>query len=55
MSTTEPFKRLIGHWQGTCRLWFEPDKLADDQFAMNAHNVTPEGDEAKAMETIYRR
>lgn len=22
-------KSLEGHWEGTCRTWFEPDKLAD--------------------------
>ena len=23
-------KSLIGSWEGTCRTWFEPDKLADE-------------------------
>jgi hypothetical protein len=23
-------KTLIGSWEGTCRTWFEPDKLADE-------------------------
>lgn len=22
--------RLVGRWKGTCRTWFEPDKLADE-------------------------
>jgi Protein of unknown function (DUF1579) len=24
------FPKMIGKWQGTCRTWFEPDKLADE-------------------------
>lgn len=24
------FGKLIGEWEGTCRTWFEPDKLADE-------------------------
>ena len=24
------FEKLSGHWAGTCRTWFEPDKLADE-------------------------
>lgn len=24
------FEKLIGNWEGTCRTWFEPDKLADE-------------------------
>ncbi len=24
------FKRLVGEWEGICRTWFEPDKLADE-------------------------
>ena len=24
------FPRMIGKWQGTCRTWFEPGKLADE-------------------------
>tara|TARA_R110002049_G_scaffold285698_2_gene466811 strand:+ start:20731 stop:21246 length:516 start_codon:yes stop_codon:yes gene_type:complete len=26
----EMLQRLCGHWQGTCRTWFEPDQLADE-------------------------
>jgi hypothetical protein len=24
------FEKLVGEWSGTCRTWFEPDKLADE-------------------------
>jgi len=24
------FEKLIGKWEGTCRTWFQPDKLADE-------------------------
>lgn len=24
------FRRLSGRWEGTCRTWFEPDRLADE-------------------------
>ena len=24
------FQKLVGDWEGTCRTWFEPDKLADE-------------------------
>ncbi len=24
------FEKLTGKWQGSCRTWFEPDKLADE-------------------------
>ena len=24
------FKKLIGKWEGTCKTWFEPGKLADE-------------------------
>ena len=24
------FKKLIGKWEGSCRTWFEPDRLADE-------------------------
>ncbi len=30
MNQTELFKKLTGNWQGSCRTWFEPDKLADE-------------------------
>lgn len=26
----ELLKSLVGSWEGTCRTWFEPDKLADE-------------------------
>ncbi len=26
----EIFNSLIGYWEGTCRTWFEPGKLADE-------------------------
>lgn len=26
----ELFEKLTGEWQGTCRTWFEPEKLADE-------------------------
>lgn len=29
MSENELFESLIGRWEGTCRTWFEPEKLAD--------------------------
>jgi hypothetical protein len=24
------FEKMIGKWEGNCRTWFEPDKLADE-------------------------
>lgn len=30
MSEKEIFNRLKGKWQGICRTWFEPGKLADE-------------------------
>ncbi len=28
--SAELFKKLAGSWEGTCRTWFEPGKLADE-------------------------
>jgi hypothetical protein len=30
MSHKVLFEKMIGRWEGTCRTWFEPDKLADE-------------------------
>jgi len=30
MTQKELFKKLIGKWEGNCRTWFEPGKLADE-------------------------
>ncbi len=30
MSHEVLFEKLAGRWQGTCRTWFEPGKLADE-------------------------
>ena len=30
MTPTELFQQLVGKWEGTCRTWFEPGKLADE-------------------------
>ncbi len=30
MQPLEVFQRLIGKWEGSCRTWFEPGKLADE-------------------------
>jgi hypothetical protein len=30
MTTQAFFEKLIGKWEGTCRTWFEPGKLADE-------------------------
>lgn len=30
MSHQALFNQLCGTWEGTCRTWFEPDKLADE-------------------------
>ncbi|MCA9241620.1 MAG: DUF1579 domain-containing protein [Planctomycetales bacterium] len=30
MSHKEIFQKMVGEWQGTCRTWFEPGKLADE-------------------------
>ncbi|MEX2115787.1 MAG: DUF1579 family protein, partial [Bacteroidota bacterium] len=30
MSQERLFGRMKGTWEGTCRTWFEPDKLADE-------------------------
>ena len=29
MSATEFLNKLVGRWQGTCRIWFDPDVLAN--------------------------
>ena len=34
---------LIGHWQGTCRTWFEPDQLADESPLAGIILAVPEG------------
>ncbi len=28
--SAEIFKQLVGKWEGTCKTWFEPGKLADE-------------------------
>ena len=28
--SSEILQQMVGSWQGTCRTWFEPDKLADE-------------------------
>jgi Protein of unknown function (DUF1579) len=30
MSQKELFEKMIGKWEGTCKTWFEPGKLADE-------------------------
>ena len=30
MSQKDPFDKMQGRWEGTCRTWFEPGKLADE-------------------------
>lgn len=30
MSQTALFQKMVGKWEGTCRTWFEPGKLADE-------------------------
>lgn len=30
MSHEALFEKMVGKWQGTCRTWFEPNKLADE-------------------------
>jgi Protein of unknown function (DUF1579) len=30
MSHSAIFEQMLGKWQGTCRTWFEPDKIADE-------------------------
>ena len=30
LSSEELFQKLVGQWEGSCRTWFEPDKLADE-------------------------
>jgi hypothetical protein len=30
MSQKVLFEKMIGKWEGNCRTWFEPDKLADE-------------------------
>jgi hypothetical protein len=29
-SQKQLFEKLVGKWEGTCKTWFEPDKLADE-------------------------
>lgn len=35
---------LIGHWQGSCKTWFEPGKLADESSISGRFEALPEGD-----------
>ena len=44
MSPESIMEKIVGKWEGTCRTWFEPDKLADESPAsgeiakvMNGH------------------
>jgi hypothetical protein len=30
MSQISLFEKMVGKWEGVCRTWFEPDKLADE-------------------------
>ena len=30
MSQKDLFEKMLGKWEGTCRTWFEPGKLADE-------------------------
>ncbi|HBE67105.1 MAG TPA: hypothetical protein DDW52_03050 [Planctomycetaceae bacterium] len=59
------FDRLIGFWKGTCRTWFEPEKLADtsniegrfehvinDKFVRHRYTGSLKGKERSGEETL---
>ncbi|MFN0067119.1 MAG: DUF1579 family protein [Limisphaerales bacterium] len=59
---------LIGEWSGTCRTWFEPDKLADKSpvrgrffpvlngaFVRNEHEDAMQGEETQIFNAARQR
>lgn len=43
MTPTELFEKLAGRWEGTCRTWFEPGKLADESKVVGEFRPVLEG------------
>lgn len=43
MTQQEFFEKLIGKWEGTCRTWFEPGKLADESKVAGEFETVLEG------------
>ncbi|MBL9135413.1 MAG: DUF1579 domain-containing protein [Verrucomicrobiales bacterium] len=43
LSQKQLFEKLVGKWEGTCKTWFEPDKLADDSKVSGEIRALPEG------------
>jgi hypothetical protein len=43
MSQKELLKKLIGKWEGNCRTWFEPGKLADESKVTGAFESVLDG------------
>ena len=65
MSQKELFRRMTGRWEGNCRTWFEPGKLADESkvtgeimgilgglFLRHAYEGTIQGKNRRGEETI---
>ncbi|MEM8483917.1 MAG: DUF1579 family protein [Bacteroidota bacterium] len=36
-------KAMVGNWKGTCRTWFEPNKLADESAVEGEMQMLPHG------------
>lgn len=43
MVPKELFEKLIGRWEGVCRTWFEPGKLADESAVKGAISPVLDG------------
>lgn len=39
MSSELIFEKLVGKWKGSCKTWFEPDKLADESEIVGEYSL----------------